>query len=143
MIRSFSSAHRAIAMVSLALVAAACSEATRGIGPIMQDPIPPPGPLDLAPIRIVFGTEEGLFISNGDGSDRRKIADGVFANIDVSPDGNRIAFVREDALFVSDLGGTNAGKVADSVVGKPDWSADGGRIAYASTDGRLRVMRLD
>jgi Tol biopolymer transport system component len=131
-------------MVSLAFVTAACSDAMPGVGPISTpDPIPPPAPLDLAPIRVLFGTEEGLFISNGDGSDRRKLADGIFANIDVSPDGNRIAFVRGGALFVSDIGGTNAEVLADSVVGKPDWSADGRRIAYASTDGRLRVMSLD
>lgn len=129
-------------MVSLAFVTAACSDVTPGVGPIVPAPIPPPSPLDMAPIRILFGTEAGLFVSNGDGSDRRKIADGVFTNIDVSPDGNRIAFLRGDALFVSDLEGMNARMVADSVVGKPDWSADGGRIAYASTDGRLRVMSV-
>jgi Tol biopolymer transport system component len=117
----------------------------------------PSGAFDINPVwspdgsKILFGTDQDLYIMNGDGSARTKLVDGegIFT-FRWSRDGTRIAFVRERPegedifvdLWVMNSDGTGQLQVAQNAT-DPTWSPDGLRIAFASASQQLHLINAD
>jgi TolB protein len=120
----------------------------------------PAGSFDMNPVwspdgtKILFGTNDDLYVMNADGSSRVKLADGQGIFIyRWSRDASRIAFVRErkqgpdifEDLWVMNADGSAQLKLASNAV-DPTWSPDGLRIAFASTtagDQQLHIINAD
>ena len=105
--------------------------------------------------QIVFSSiegNEGTYIMNADGGDRRQLTDIVALEPAWSPDGTRIAFASDHegfrGIYVMDADGSNLQRLSQTRAGEncPDWSPDGTRIAFASWrdgDGEIYVMDAD
>ena len=102
--------------------------------------------------QIVFSSiegNEGTYIMNADGGDRRQLTDIVALEPAWSPDGTRIAFASDHegfrGIYVMDADGSNLHKLSNARAGEncPAWSPDGTRIAFASWrdgDGEIYLM---
>lgn len=120
----------------------------------------PAGSFDVNPVwspdgtKILFGTNDDLYVMNADGSSRVKLADGegIFT-YRWSRDGSRIAFIAErtagadifEDLWVMNADGSGQLKLASNAV-DPTWSPDGLRIAFASNtagDQQLHEINAD
>jgi Tol biopolymer transport system component len=117
----------------------------------------PSGAFDINPVwspdgsKILFGSDQDLYVMNGDGSARTKLVDGegIFT-FRWSRDGTRIAFIRErpegedvfEDLWVMNSDGSGQLLLAQNAV-DPTWSPDGLRIAFASVDQQLHVINAD
>ncbi len=116
------------------------------------------GPVTLAsPGRIAYSflsnvnrLEDAIFVMNGDGSSKIKLAQVAALDVAWSPDNTRIAYQSGSDIYVMDADGTNpvqltnSGRASDS---SPTWSPDGSRIAFASTRSgalsQIYVMNAD
>jgi Tol biopolymer transport system component len=117
----------------------------------------PTGAFDINPVwspdgsKILFGSDQDLYVMNGDGSARTKLVDGegIFT-FRWSRDGTRIAFIRErpegedifEDLWVMNSDGTGQLQLTQNAV-DPTWSPDGLRIAFASSNQQLHVINAD
>lgn len=83
----------------------------------------------------------------------RKVADGLYGSLSVSPDGARVAFVRrepatqEQALMVADADGAGERRLMslkrpEGFYRWPSWSPDGKLLAAVATNGADRFMRV-
>jgi Tol biopolymer transport system component len=102
---------------------------------------------------IVFvGLSGGINVMRPDGSHRRLIAKGGFANDGPtwSPDSRRIAFARQETatrwrVFVVRADGSGLRPLTSHRVSavNPSWSPNGRRIAYAQSLGRWQIFTIN
>lgn len=90
----------------------------------------------------------GVYLTNADGSGRRRLAWLPFGMYRVawSPDGRVIAASSGSAIWMVDVATGSARRVADFQLEAPDWSPQGTLLAggYSTLDGRrLRLVRTD
>ena len=94
--------------------------------------------------------QQGIWIVEADGTQRRQLTTGADADPSWSPDGSEIAFDRRDAatqifniFVVPAAGGTPTDLSTDPGVSdlQPDWSPDGSRILFSSD--RPDTFQLD
>jgi Tol biopolymer transport system component len=120
----------------------------------------PSGAFDVNPVwspdgtKILFGSNDDLYVMNADGSSRVKLVDGAgIFTYRWSHDGSRIAFIAErtagadifEDLWVMNADGSGQLKLASNAV-DPTWSPDGLRIVFASTtagDQQLHEINAD
>ena len=142
------SAMRALAVLTLALLAGACGTESSPIEPAPEPPgdgpNPPGLPIPLPPgtavnERIAFtSTRDGepfIYLATPDGSAIRRLTRGEWPAW--SPDGRRIAFARRGGengfhqIRVINADGTHERIVAEHGL-SPSWSPDGQRIVFSS-----------
>ena len=102
---------------------------------------------------ILYGAENGLFVTTSDLSSSTKVADVPSPSRDLgsqsrvsgsawSPDSSHIAYILQNNLFVTNAAGTYTYNTSDNVSLLMDWSPDSSRIAYAAM-GKLVVSKSD
>jgi TolB protein len=106
----------------LALIATAC-------GPVGPAPSRPPGGW-LAYVNAEPGGSEGIYVSNPDGTGRRRISSATGPGLSWSPDGSRLVFTSNPGISVMNADGSGVTRLAESGEG-PAWSPDGRQIAFS------------
>ncbi len=104
---------------------------------------------------IAFSTsgesQEDIFISRSDGSERRQLTDDVFKDRlpRWSPDGRRLAFHSNRSggweIWLINVDGSGLRQLTFTSEGAflPTWSPDGLRLAYSSLTANARILQLD
>lgn len=82
--------------------------------------------------KIAYVLNDGIYVMDADGSNRRRVYEGGVFRAALSPDGNKIAFViKENGLWVMDASGGGIWKLVDSRgILNCAWSSDSNRIVY-------------
>jgi hypothetical protein len=83
----------------------------------------------ITQLQLLYSDYQGSsYIFNADGSNKRKIAEGIFPQW--SPDGSNLTYQQDNSLYISKPDGLNPQKIADKVNFDWKWSSDANNLAY-------------